>query len=157
ETRTPPLLSPARHNVVEGQDTDQREAASTLSMVHAAVPPVGLVEVSTLPLWSTATHNWVEGQETPFRPARGSIFITDHAAAPPVGLVDVNTLPALPLVLVSTATHRLGAGQDMPSNWPVWSLLANSVQSAAPPVGAVEVRMLLLRSIAIQRVPPGRQ
>ena len=80
---------------------------STEDTVHAAAPPVGLVEVTTLPVPSTATHNVVLGQEIPLTGLLPSTFDTDHAVAPPVGLTEVTTSPD-----PSAATHNVLLGHE---------------------------------------------
>jgi hypothetical protein len=65
-----------------------------LVVVHAATPPVGLIDVSALPEVSTLTQNAIDGHETPKRFASGAMVVIVHAPAPPVGLLDVRTSPS---------------------------------------------------------------
>jgi hypothetical protein len=68
---------------------------STFVTVHAAAPPVGLVEVTTLSRVSTATQRLALAHETLVRfGEEASTDVTVHADVPPVGLVAVTTLPA---------------------------------------------------------------
>jgi hypothetical protein len=63
-----PMLSTAMQKSLLGQDTpDRLLEPSTLVIVQAEAPPVGLLEVTTLPLSSTATQEPLLVQETPFR------------------------------------------------------------------------------------------
>src|SRR5450759_2513644 len=105
---------------------------------HAAAPPVGLDELSTLPSSSTAAQNTAEGQETAYTPpsplsAAGSTLTLLHAAAPPVGLVEVSTSPAS-----STATHSARDGQDTEVT-PEALSTATALHAAGPPAGLVEM------------------
>src|SRR5207248_1592179 len=107
----------ATHRPLLGQDsrgiTESPRPTCTASMpctwvtVHAAGPPKGSLDETTLPLPSTATQRLMLGQETSDRELVPSTLATFQAAAPPSGLLEVTTLP-----LPSTATQRLLLGQD---------------------------------------------
>ena len=79
---------------------------STLAFVHAAAPPVGLVDVSTLPWSSTATQSADDGHAMPSKP-RSLIRVIVQAAASPPGAVEVITSPA-----ASMATHNDVEGHE---------------------------------------------
>ena len=107
-----PAASPARHNVAEGQDRDSSVfESSMLARLHAAAPPAGSVEVSTLPESSTAVQSELEAQETPKisrgSPVPASISVVVQWVASPVGSVEVSALP-----LLSTATQSDAEAQD---------------------------------------------
>jgi hypothetical protein len=77
------------------QDTpDKPPAPATLVTVHAAAPPVGLLEVTTVLPLPTATHSRTLGHETPFRLDAPIRLLSVHAVSLPVGFVEVITLPA---------------------------------------------------------------
>jgi len=103
--------------------------------VQAAVPPVGLVEVTALPMPSTATQRLILGQEIPVNSLAPLTLrsVNFQAATPPVGLVDVIRSP-----LSSTAIQRVLLGQETAARLRLVVKWAN-FQVAAPPVGFVEV------------------
>jgi hypothetical protein len=106
---------------------------STLAIVHAEAPPVGLVEVTTLPNSSVATHREALGHET----LKSSSLVPSIAAGavqtPPVGLVEVITLPFMSTATQSeTLGHEIPTGKLEPSASAVFHV-------EAPPVGLVEV------------------
>jgi hypothetical protein len=153
------VLSPIpTHRLVVGQDTLVGEL-STVETVHADVPPVGLVDVTTTPIlptsgpplaWPLATHRLTVGHDTSDSDRSPTTLVTVQDAVPPVGFVDVTTL-----VPPSIATQRSMLGQETPA-----SVLVPStnviLQAAAPPVGLLEVSALPAPSTATHG-PPLRQ
>src|SRR5450756_1653577 len=85
---------------------------STRALVHAAAPPVGLVEVRTVPLPCTATQSDVDGHEIFEIHVEESNVVRAQAPAPPLGLVDTNRLSAEP-----PARHSVVDGHATVSIW----------------------------------------
>src|SRR5207247_2433441 len=110
DMRTLPVLkSTATQKLSVGQDTpDKPPAPATLVTVHAAAPPVGLLEVTTVPPLPTATHSRTLGHETPFRLDAPIRLLSVHAVSLPVGFVEVITLPAR-----FTPAHSVLLGHEM--------------------------------------------
>jgi hypothetical protein len=77
--------------------------------LHAAAPPVGFSDVTTLPPSSPATHTEADGHDTLTRllPFSWDSGVTVHAGAPPVGSVEAATNDS------PTATHKLGDAQEI--------------------------------------------
>jgi hypothetical protein len=115
-TMTFPVASTATQSNRDAHDTPERDCwkpklVSMLVVVHAPVPPVGLVEASAFPAGSTATHNDTAAHDTdrPGYPTPPMMLLVFQADVPPVGLVDVVAFP-----LLSTTTHSDTDGQDTP-------------------------------------------
>lgn len=96
ETSIRPCRATATHSVGVPHETPRRSSVSSSWVTfQAAVPPVGLLEVSTLPaVWrspDTATQSEVVGQSTlsrwVSRPS-SSMSMTRQASPGPVGLVE---------------------------------------------------------------------
>jgi hypothetical protein len=120
--------------------------------VHAELPPVGFVEVTTSPAPSTATHNDADGHDTAVNPFRPTPEVTAHADAPPVGFVEVTTSPPEPASPENppTATHNEALGHETSTN-------DRSTEAAdhseAPPAGFVEVSTFPRSSAATHNGP----
>lgn len=89
ETVMPPPPSPMTHRLVAGQEIVLKANPLTSVRFHAAVPPVGFVEVNTLPAASMAAQKLVDGQETPASSWSALTLKRCQAAAPPPGFVEV--------------------------------------------------------------------
>jgi hypothetical protein len=113
--------------------------------VIVGVEGVGVPTI-TLPASSPATHREALAHAT-LVIGWVSTALTAQADAAPVGLVEVTTLPE-----VSTATHRLEIGHEMPVRKcePSASIFT---QSEIPPAGSVETTMLPEESTPTQRNP----
>jgi len=117
--------------------------------LHAAAPPVGLVDVSSFPASSKAMQSETDGQEIATMAAASMLTGGLQAVAPPVGFVEVTTLP-----LRSTATQSAVDGHVIPlTNTDAGpagglSILIGAVQVPGPAEGLVEVRTVPLASAA---------
>ena len=145
-------LSTATHSEVLGHEMPSMTVVSTLAIVKAEAPPVGLVEVTTSPVASVATQRETLGHDMP----RSSWVVPSTAAtlqveAPPVGLVEVTTLPSK-----STATHSEVLGQEMAPGRSSPSASA-TFHVDAPPVGFVEVTTFPWLSVATHREVLGHE
>jgi hypothetical protein len=107
--------------------------------VHAATPPVGLVDVKILPeKLSIATHSEaltheIAASDVSLVPPASRVF--DHVGVALVGSVDTNTAgsPTAP----STATHNELLGHEIPCSRPAFT--RRTVHALGPERGRVEV------------------
>jgi hypothetical protein len=68
---------------IDGQETPPLEGdINAPSLCHAADPPVGFVELTTLPTWSLATHNDTDGHDTPANPTDEGLVVSRQPAKP---------------------------------------------------------------------------
>jgi hypothetical protein len=137
DVSTRPKLSTATHCVIVGQEVPVIAfRMATVSEVHAATPPLGLVAENALPNSSTITQSDAVGHEMSFV-KKGLRFATVHAAAPPVGLDVVTTFP-LPSIAAQSDTDGHDTSNMVSVLEGVESTSA-AVQAPAPPVGLVVV------------------
>jgi hypothetical protein len=111
---------------------------------HAAVPPVGLEEVTMFALPSSATQEVVDGHETVCNPwVRPVTVVALQCAPPPAGSVEVNTDDGES----PTATHsELAAHETLQK---AWLSMFDTCQAAAPPAGFVDATTLPAWSTAM--------